>query len=283
MRAALAFGLLLAGCATQPSSGPAVTAPAETSPPPIPIRVVKPDGAGPFPAVVLLHGCGGVDRGPIGAQARWTRTLREAGYVVLIPDSFTTRGFEEGVCTNPSPARNAVAPGRRVADAFAALAHAGSLPFVDRDRVALMGHSHGGATTLATMWQSRGAGARFRAAIAFYPSCRWRYGEWRGPNGEGIYRPHAPLLILTGAKDDWTPAEPCRALAERSGAAGLPVSIKVYPDAHHGFDGPAPLRYVPERMNANTPGGRGATTGGNAEAWADSIEQVKRFLARHLR
>jgi dienelactone hydrolase len=266
----------------RPAAPDPITGPIPPAPP-IPIRVVKPAGDGPFAAVVLLHGCGGVDRGPQGPQSRWSRTLRDEGYVVLIPDSFSTRGHEGGVCTNPSPSRNDVAPRRRVEDAFAALAHARALPYVDGRRVALMGHSHGGASALATMWQApRGAG-HFIAAIAFYPSCGVRYGEWRGPGDSGVYRPRAPLLILTGEKDDWTPAEPCRVLAERSHAAGLPVSIKVYPDAHHAFDGPAPLRYVPERMNANAPGGRGATTAGNPQAWADSVVQVKEFLARYLR
>lgn len=249
---------------------------------PIPIRVVKPEGEGPFAAIVILHGCNGVDRGPQGSQARWSRTLRDAGYVVLLPDSFSTRGHEGGVCTNPSPSRMEVGPGRRVEDAFTALAYARSLPYVDGARVGLMGHSHGGATTLATMWQSRIATRPYAAAIAFYPSCGIRYGDWHGASQAGIYKPVSPLLILTGEKDDWTPAAPCRVLAERASAAGLPVAIKVYPEAQHAFDSPAPLRYVPERMNANAPGGRGATTGGNAEAWADSIREVKAFFARHL-
>jgi hypothetical protein len=40
---------------------------------------------------------------------------------------------------------------------------------------------------------------------------------------------------------------------------------------------------VAERINANSVTGRGATTGGNPEAWADAIDQVARFLARHAK
>ena len=86
-----------------------------------------------------------------------------------------------------------------------------------------------------------------------------------------------------GDKDDWTPAEPCRRLAERSREAGFPVTLKIYPGAHHAFDSAAPVRYLASRVNPNVPGGRGATTGGNPEAWADSIREVRAFFARHLR
>ena len=97
------------------------------------------------------------------------------------------------------------------------------------------------------------------------------------------YQPVAPLLILAGEKDDWTPAERCRRLAEDSRAAGYPVTIKIYPGAHHSFDSPNPERFVPTRVNPNAPGGRGATTGGNPAAWADSIREVEAFFGRHLR
>jgi dienelactone hydrolase len=99
----------------------------------------------------------------------------------------------------------------------------------------------------------------------------------------GAFEPLAPLLILIGELDDWTPAEPCRRMAAAAQAAGYPVEIKVYPGAHHSFDSRAPVRYVPERINANAPTGRGATTGGNPEAWADAIEQVTQFLAAHAK
>jgi len=72
-------------------------------------------------------------------------------------------------------------------------------------------------------------------------------------------------------------------LVETAKRNGSPAEIKVYPGVHHGFDDAGPVRYVAERNNANAPGGKGATTGGNREAWADSREQVRAFLDRHLR
>jgi len=97
-----------------------------------------------------------------------------------------------------------------------------------------------------------------------------------------VYRSVAPLLILIGDKDDWTPAEPCRTLADAARAAGQPVTIKVYPGVHHSFDSPNRVRYVAARINPSAAGGRGATTGGDPVAWADSIRQVLAFFDQHL-
>ncbi len=269
--ALLAVGLCVAGC-TLPAPDVAVgAASAESAAPSIPIKVLKPYGAGPFPAIVMLHDCSGLGPRSSRAPARWGALLQREGYVVVIPDSFSTRGFADGVCTNPSPARMEVAPGRRARDAYEALAYARALPYVDGAHVGVMGGSHGGSATLATLASAQASG--FAAAIALYPGCGARYAHSAA----------APLLILVGEKDDWTPAEPCRQLAQRARAAGRPVTIKVYPGAHHSFDNDNPIRYVQERVNPNAPGGRGATTGGNAEAWADSRKEVVQFFARYLR
>jgi dienelactone hydrolase len=234
----------------------------------IPAMLSKPDGAGPFPAVVIMHDCSGLGPGSGGAPGRWAAELVERGYVVILPDSFKTRGFLNGVCTDAAPGRAEVGPLRRAYDARAAAAYLRTLPYVDARRIGLMGGSHGGSTTLNTMLFSG-----FAAAVALYPRCAPR----------GVYRPTAPVLILIGEKDDWTPAEPCRKLADAAQAAEQPVSIKVYPGAHHSFDSPFRERYVAARINTNAPGGRGATTGGDPSAWADSKKEVAGFFAAHLR
>jgi dienelactone hydrolase len=254
----------------------------------IPVTVVRPDGPGPFPAVVILHDCSGLGPRSSGAPERWSRELVARGYVVVIPDSFTTRGFPDGVCTDASRSRGQVGPARRVVDAYAALAHARALPFVDGRRVGVMGGSHGGSTTLAAMAAPESAGealardkrAGFAGAVALYPGCRAALGSWHADTG--TYRAVAPLLILIGEKDDWTPAGPCVALARSSQATPHPVEIVVYPGAHHSFDSDRPVRFVATRVNMNAPGGRGATTGGDPRAWADSIRRVTEFFERTL-
>ena len=255
----------------------------------VPATLFKPDGPGPFPAVVIMHDCSGLGPASSGAPARWAKELMDRGYVVVLPDSFTTRGHARGVCTDPSPSRTEVSPSRRVRDAYAGLSYLRTLPYVDGRRVGLMGGSHGGSTTLAAMVapqsdleplaEERRAG--FAAAVALYPACATRLGSWRPGSGE-TYRPVAPLLILIGEKDDWTPPEPCRKLAEAAQEAEYPVAIKIYPGVYHSFDSSRPKRYVATRVNANAPSGRGATTGGDPTAWADSIQEVVAFFGQHL-
>jgi dienelactone hydrolase len=237
----------------------------------IPATVSHPEGAGPFPAIVVMHDCSGLGPGSSGAPGRWAKELVSRGYVVVTPDSFSSRGRAAGVCTDASPGRFDVRPGRRVRDAHAALAFARSLPCVDAQRVGLMGGSHGGTTTLLSMSAQQ---TGFAAAVALYPRCA---------TASGPYRTAAPVLILIGDRDDWTPVEPCRRFAEAAQAAGQPVSIRIYPGAHHSFDSARPVRYVEARINPASPSGRGATTGGNAEAWADSIRQVDEFFRRNLK
>src|SRR5712691_8954709 len=274
---ALPVLVALHSCVTATSwAAPTITVGSEQ----IPVTVSRPDGPGPFPAVVVMHDCSGLGPRSSGAPGRWAKELVARGYVVVMPDSFTPRGHADGVCTTPvSQRRTDVTPARRARDAYDALAYARALPGVDGRRVGIMGGSHGGTTTLTAMMAPESdseplAGEKregFAAGVALYPRCV-----------AATYRPVAPLLILIGDKDDWTPAEPCRKLAEASRAAGHPVTIKVYPGAHQSFDSPRPERYVAARINSNAPGGRGATTGGDPVAWADSIREVAAFFDRHL-
>lgn len=53
-----------------------------------------PAGAGPFPAVILAHGCNGVGY----AETGWAAVLPTWGYATLVLDSFRGRGLTE-VCT----------------------------------------------------------------------------------------------------------------------------------------------------------------------------------------
>jgi dienelactone hydrolase len=148
--------------------------------PMFPFTLTKPAGAGPFPAVVILHDCSGLGPRSSGAPWRWSAVLTARGYVTVWPDSFAPRGRPKGVCVDATPPR--ITPDERANDAYAALAYLRSLPFVDGKRVAVMGGSHGGSSTLASIVDTPGNAQRgnigFAAAIALYPRCGRSFGSW---------------------------------------------------------------------------------------------------------
>jgi dienelactone hydrolase len=244
----------------------------------LPGLLYRPPGAGPFPAIVLMHGCGGLYGRPgrlAPRHADWAGRLRGQGFVALLVDSFTPRGVQE-LCT----VRNRpLQPGReRVRDAYGALLYLQSLPLVRADRVGLMGWSHGGSTVLWTVADGvdgRPAtlpGGDFRAAVAFYPGCRL-------PLRTRTWSPRIPLEILHGEKDDWAPLAPCRELVQRARAHRRPVDLVTYPNAFHSFDAPnSPVRV---RRDVATPSGT-ATVGTDAPARADALLRVPAFFRRHL-
>src|SRR5438876_7377939 len=131
--------------------------------------LTKPDGPGPFPGIVHLHGCGGLpDDVKRGANHFWSDRLASWGYAVLVVDSFTTRGISN-TCSGE--------PAARAADAYGALAWLARQPFVDANRVAVIGFSAGGIATLSIaeerdfeLFENEGEHG-FKAAVAFYPAC----------------------------------------------------------------------------------------------------------------
>lgn len=239
--------------------------------------LLRPAGPGPFPAVVMLHGCSGLrtKAGAVQGKLRfWAEHFRHLGYVTLLVDSFGPRGIDE-VCTG----RHLLSPVRdRADDARGALRYLQDRPDVEAARVGLLGWSNGAAATLSVLFDQGAIERDFRAAVAFYPNCTRAY-----PGGPD-FRPYAPLLVLIGALDDWTPAVPCVAIVERARAAGAPIAIRVYPGAHHSFDAPAtPVRYRPEvRNHTKADGCSGATVGTDPVARADAIVEVTRFFAAEL-
>jgi dienelactone hydrolase len=227
MRRTLAILMLLlfAGVAeAEPVHFPSKTVGSVSAGPEISGWLYRPAGAGPFPAIVLAHTCGGVNE----HTEMWAKRLVGWGYVVLAPDSFGPRG-EKNVCARG----NVVSGNMRVADMAGALDFLSAQPFVQHDRIGLIGHSHGGWTTVRSVQKNYGLAARgLRAAVAYYPSCTAAFD----------IHVDLPLLILIGDKDDWTPADSCRKLQ----AAGFDkpelVQVVYYPNARHSFDYNVPDR-----------------------------------------
>lgn len=240
--------------------------------------MIRPPGPGPYPAIVMMHGCSGMLAGSGKVTASYmhrAELLAQAGYVALLVDSFNPRGYRS-ICNLQQ--RPILQSRERVEDAYAALQWLTQQPYVDRERVGLMGWSNGAAGTLYALRVSSRMEPGFRAAIAFYPGCG-TLSRARTP-----YRPYAPLLILIGEADDWTPAEPCSRLAEIARAAGAHLDLVTYPDAHHAFDSVnSPVRYRPNVRNLGAAGGKGAMSGEHPGARIDAEQRVLAFFAQTLK
>jgi len=233
--------------------------------------------AGLQPAVLLLHGCGGpYERGVLSPRMReYTTMLNGEGWHALVLDSLTPRGEKE-LCTQKAGSRAVTQTNRRL-DALAAMQWLAQRPDVDPKRVALLGWSNGGSTVLAASnglhAAVRKAALAARAAVAFYPGCEADLK--RG------YAPTAPLLMLLGAEDDWTPPQPCVELSERAKGEPKP-KVEIYPGAFHGFDSLAPLRVRTDVPNGVRKG-FGVTVGGEPQARRASREAMLAFLREQLR
>jgi dienelactone hydrolase len=217
----------------------------------------RPEGAGPFAAVVLLHGCNGLPPGGPPSTA-W---LTEQGYVTLIVDSLGPRSLDSGCFGD-------IGAAERVLDAYGAAAYLSGLPYVDGERLAIMGWSQGGSAALdAVLGEGIGAplGQPFRAAVAVSPWCGY---------AKALY---APTLILTGEADEMTPARFCRRTVEALPARSAPAEIVVYPGVHHGFT----ASELAEGRYFDRATGRYWLQYDDAAA-RDALDRAKAFLAKHL-
>jgi dienelactone hydrolase len=245
----------------------------------------------PVPLVIAAHGCGGMysenpaRRDQLSERSiAWTESWLADGYAVLWPDSFNSRG-RRSVCL-VARGEPTVAPELRRFDILGALAYAASQPGIDRRRVALVGWSHGGSTTLATVnardprigkfLAAAGAPPGLAGAVAFYPGCRvsLRKGdEWS---------PSVPLRIHIGELDDWTPSAPCVALGDAARKRGADMTVTVYPGAYHGFDAPRGKVTVWKDVTTGANPDSGVTLGPNPAAREAARQAVRAFLKERL-
>ena len=235
------------------------------SDPPVTGYLFKPEAPGPHPAVVLLHGCDGLDwkqrtRSTWVLLSEYARRYADHGMAALVLDSFAPRGVDL-VCTKPDE----VSIFHRAWDAFAAARLLAARPDIDRNRLVVEGDSHGGSTALlsvvANRW--RQLPEHFAAAIAFYPNC-FKTGYFS-----------APTLILIGTGDDWTPAADCTEMMTRLARTGHAdnVTLRTFPGATHAFDIP-----IAERTNF-----LGHHMKFDRDATAESWREIDGFLDRALK
>jgi dienelactone hydrolase len=217
--------------------------------------LTKPDGDGPFPAVVFLHGCAGLEVNN-SRDIAWVNQFVKWGYVTLQVASLKPRGLSN-ICTDRALIIRML--GERAQDANDAKSYLAKLSFVDGNRMAVLGWSHGGTTILDIATIIKKDISPFKAAIALYPYCY-----------KTLYYLNSPILILIGEKDDWCPADLCSKNMP-PGETEHAAILKVYPGAYHDFD----FESVDEVYE-------GHKLLYNQKAAKDAIKQVKNFLEKQL-
>jgi dienelactone hydrolase len=182
----------------------------------------------PMPAVVIVHGSAGVD----SRGASYAAELNDAGIATLEIDMWAARGIT-GAEGRPKGVPETLP------DAYAAFKLLATNPAIDSKRIGIMGFSWGGVVSMLTAtrpYSERylGKDARFAAHAPTYPVC-WVYN--RAPGYEFKEFTGAPVLLQAGELDDYDQPDTCRTLVESLGDAGNRIiSLKVYPNAGHGWD-----------------------------------------------
>jgi dienelactone hydrolase len=194
------------------------------------LRLPKP-GDAKLPAVVLLHGSGGL--GGAGSPVdEWSRELNTLGIATFALDSFSGRGIRATTADQAQLGRL-----NMVVDAYRALGLLAKDARIDAARIAVMGFSRGGQSALysamSRLYRLQGPkdGTQFAAHLAVYPDCMTSYKD-----DTEVAR---PIRIFHGAADDYNPVAPCRDYTARLTQANRDVKLIEYPDAAHVFDAPA--------------------------------------------
>jgi dienelactone hydrolase len=237
-------------------------------------QLFKPEGSGPFPVVIALHGCGGLGGHSEPVQVRyrdWAEELLKDGKAVLFPDSYGSRELGPQCRVRE---RRVTARRERVTDILAARQWLMQQSWVARDRISLMGWANGASALLWAVRPQlllRHAEPDFRSAVAFYPDCRLSSGLG--------WSTRVPTLVLIGAKDDVSSPPACRQMVEGAHGRSALTRIVVYPSAYHDFDRPnLPVQAIGPNPDAADP--EKGHVGTDAEARADSQKRVAEWLAR---
>jgi len=198
----------------------------------------RPVSAGPYPALVALHGAGGI----FPYQLWWARELSKNGYVILFIDHYCTRGHLCEHASDDNDRRRGaimrdwqqVSPRQRVIDAMAGYMWLSKENYVKKEKIGLIGWSWGGSSAIFAQKVSKRISlpnGGFKATISFYPNLKYVLDkpQWKrtGPIEQ-------PLLILYGKSDTLESEE----AYEKLQSSGFPAPIKIlaFDGAYRKFD-----------------------------------------------
>lgn len=245
-------------------------------------RIFRPKSPGPHPTVMVFHGAADEAwKGPEGNEQYMhiITALRDKEYAVIFVDSYSGRGLSGSELRS-----GALLPAERAADLLVTLDWARKQSWVDRDRIAAVGFSHGATTIMdafvlapprrrptGLLSVPPGGLKGLRSAVLYYPFCRGSVAgfqlvkavkeDWEVP---------VPMLAFLAGNDELSDAKLCMKILKRHQSKGLPVRVREYPDSTHGFDG----QYgSPEDESLRY----------DEKAARDSIHRMTAFLAENLK
>jgi dienelactone hydrolase len=194
---------------------------------------------GPVPAVILIHGSGGISSGP----DMWAHILNEAGIAAFILDSFSGRNIVSTV--EDQDQLNSLS---MTLDTYRALDVLAAHPRIRPDRIAVWGFSKGAVPAVYSAMErfrtSFGSKNRFAAHVGFYTPCNVAYDGDDKMDG-------VPIRLYHGSSDDYVNPAACRSLVARLKPAGVDIALTEYADSQHSFDTPSspPLVAVPKAQS----------------------------------
>ncbi len=192
----------------------------------------------PVPAMVVLHGSGGISP---GRELSYGALLRDHGFAALVVDYYAPRGIDEDT---PYMLRVlSVTEFDAIADAYAARRILATHPAIDADRIGVMGFSYGGMAARFAMDErlrsvlDPGTNG-FAAFVDYYGPCFQDLGT-KATNG-------APLLTLRGTEDASNDLAACERREGTLRALGVPVEAHVYEGAGHAWEVDVPRKLSPD-------------------------------------
>jgi dienelactone hydrolase len=195
----------------------------------------KPDGSGPFPALVIMPTCYAHLHSKNTFD--WAERALTRGYAALVIDPLAPRGLDDN-CRRPLR----VPASRILKDAFDGADHLRRRPFIDPARIGLLGFSQGAMVGLGAAGQTYyqlGGRRPFNAVVSVYPVCRFEKFPMRGISDPVNinYVPEkvvVPLLVEIGDQDTQggPPMNGCKTLLAERKAQGDPVEFIVYHATH---------------------------------------------------
>lgn len=198
---------------------------------PMPGYRAVPEGAGPFPVVLVIEEIFGVH----DYIKDVCRRLAKAGYCAVAPELYARQGDLSTMTDAKQIVRDVISKtpeAQWIADLDAAAAYAGSAAKGDLGRLGAMGWCRGGRGA----WLYAAHRRDLKAAVAWYGPLQGERTEIQPRTaGDVAAEINAPLLALYGGADAGIPVATVEEARDRAKAAGKSVELVVYPEAPHGF------------------------------------------------